>query len=115
MANSIYLKDGSVEYIFHEEETPEYYDDFQRIIYEKLGREAELIVIQLRKAADYNKKKVETDLLSYESSLESNATCFMDILESLNKLNNLLLQQRLNRSKLSEIVSEIIKNINNQI
>ena len=109
MAHSIYMNDGSVEYILHEEESPGYYDDFQKIIHEKLGRDAEKVIIQLRKAADYTEKKVNTDLTAYESQLESNTACFQEILEALQNLDNLLSKQRLNKTELFKVVSEIRK------
>lgn len=116
MANSLYFNNNSVEYLLHEEDTPEYYDDFQRIIYEKLGRDAENIIVQLRKKADYTTQKVDTDLQSYEGSLESNTSAFQEILdlcESMKK--DLDSKTRLNRQKLIEFVQEIQSIINIQI
>ena len=116
MAQSIFFNDGSVEYLFHEADTPEFYDDFQKIIYEKLGREAENIVIALRKNADYTAQKVNTDLTSYEGQLESNTTAFQEILQvCLEIKNELNFSKRLNRQVLTEFVQQIQKIINNQI
>lgn len=115
MANSIYMNDGSVEYIFNEEGTIEYYNDFQKIIYEKLGRDAEQVIIQLRNDADYTEWKVNTDIVAYESQLESNASCFLTILELLQEIDTILSKHRLNKKELLDIITEIRKNINNQI
>lgn len=116
MAHSLFFNDGSVEYLFHQEGTPKFYDDFQKIIYEKLGREAENIIIELRKSADYTAQKVNTDLTAYESQLESNTTAFQEILQvCLEIKNELVFSKRLNKQKLIELVQEIQSNINNQI
>lgn len=116
MAYSLYFNDNSVEYLLHEEDTSEYYDDFQRIIYEKLGRDAENIIIKLRENADYTAQKVNTDLQSYEGSLESNTSAFQEILDLCKSMEyNLDNKARLNRQKLIEFVQKIQSIINNQI
>lgn len=110
MAYSLYFNNNSVEYLLHGEDTSEYYDDFQRIIYEKLGRDAENIIIKLRENADY------TALQSYEGSLESNTSAFQEILDLCKSMEyNLDNKARLNRQKLIEFVQEIQSIINNQI
>lgn len=116
MAYSLFFNDGSVEYLFHQEGTPEFYDDFQKIIYEKLGREAENIIIELRKSADYTARKVNTDLTAYESQLESNTTAFQEILQvCLEMKNELVFSKRLNKQTLTEFIKQIQETINNQI
>lgn len=116
MAESLYFNDGSVEYLFNKHDTPEFYDRFQQIIYEKLGRDAELIIEELREAADYTTQKVMTDLNSYEASLESQRNCFQDILENLEQMKDLLQNgKRINKSELVKLVTNAIKEINNEI
>ena len=116
MAHSLYFKDGSVEYIFQKEETPEFYDDFQKIIYEKLGRDAESVIDELRKKADYTTQKVNTDLTAYEGELESNTTAFIDIKDQCNFIENTItFSKRLNREELLKCVNRIKTIIKNQI
>jgi len=52
MADTIHLPDGSMEVIFSR-------DDFQRLVYEKLGYDAEQKLIEIIKEADYTQAKYE--------------------------------------------------------
>lgn len=110
------MNDGSVEYLFHEPQSPKYYDDFQKIIFEKLGRDAELIIEELREAADHEQQKITTDLDSYEASLESQRTCLMDVLEILEQMKDLVQSsKRMNKSELVKLITNAIREINNEI
>lgn len=116
MAYSLFFSDNSVEYLFHEEDTSEFYDEFQKIIYEKLGRDAENIIAKLRKNADYTTQKIDTDLTAYENSLVSNTTAFLDIQQICLEIENeAVFSKRLNRQKIIEFTKRIKSIINNQI
>ena len=112
MANTIYLPDGSMEVLLGA-------DDFQRLIYDRLGKDAEQEVIKLREAADSVKvnadAKVNTDLDSYESSLQSNTAAFIDILEILKTVNVLVSAKRIDKAKISKALKQIEILISNQI
>lgn len=108
MAETLHLPDGSMEVLFSRE-------DFQRLIREKLGFDAELKIIELINEADYTKQKISTDLESYESSLDSNNTCFLDILDIVQDLQTLLQEKRINKTKISKSIEQIEKLISNQI
>lgn len=57
--------------------------------------------------------KVITDLTSYEASLDSNKTAFMDIQEEIGVIAKLLDAPRINREKISDAVENISKIIRN--
>ena len=111
------LKDGSVETILQPE-------DFQYLLDDYLGYDAvkyfENLIERLQEEADYNKAKVETDLDSYESSLESNTRAFQDIEEICRTMVSEFHREE-GRNKLSALrpwmhkINNIITIINNQI
>jgi len=108
MADTLYLPDGSMEVLFSR-------DDFKRLIYEKLGSDAEQKLIEIIQEADYTQAKVNTDLESYEASLESNTRCFNDLLDSIKEAKQLLNEKRLNKNRMVKLLDEIEKLISNQI
>lgn len=61
------------------------------------------------------KRGENTDLASYEASLESNTRAFQDILENLTSIEDLLYKQKVSKTKIAEQISVIRKTINNQI
>lgn len=108
MADTLYLPDGSMEVLFSR-------DDFQRLIYEKLGYDAEQKLIEIINEADYTQAKVDTDLESYEASLESNTRCFNDLLDSIEELKKILDTKRLDKTKMSKLLDKMKIQITNQI
>jgi Spy/CpxP family protein refolding chaperone len=108
MAETLYLPDGSMEVLFSR-------DDFQRLVYEKLGYDAEQKLIEIINEADYTKAKVDTDLESYEASLESNTRCFNDLLDNIEELKKLLQQKRFDRTKAFKLLDQMETQISNQI
>lgn len=80
MAQSIHFNDGSVEYLFYKKGTPEYYNEFKQIIYDKLGQDAEIIIDKLIEDADYAKLEINTDLTAYESQLEEQRNCIDEVI-----------------------------------
>ena len=93
--------------------------DFKCLIRKYMGNEAAVyfgeIVDYANKAVRDAKDKRDNDLLSYEASLESNATAFTDIQEELKSISEVLDSKRMNRDKIAHSVREIKKIINNQI
>ena len=94
-------------------------DDFKKMIELYMGDEAAAFFGELvdyaNKAVRDAKDKRDNDFLSYEASLESNATAFTDIQEELENISEILDSKRMNRDKIAHSVREIKKIINNQI
>ena len=90
MADVLSLKDGSVETLFEPK-------DFQYLVEKYMGYDA------------------ETYFRTFEASLESNARCFNDLLESIKEAVNLLDEKRLNKTQMGKLLSKMGKQINNQI
>lgn len=86
MADILYLPDGSMEVIFSR-------DDFQRLIYEKLGSDAEQKLIEIINESE----------------------CFNDLLDSIEEIKKLLQQQRIDRRKIYEVLDQMEIQITNQI
>lgn len=61
------------------------------------------------------KEGLNTDLASYEASLEDNSNAFLDIQENVEVISNALLQNRLNREKIAQANRRIAKILSNQI
>lgn len=93
--------------------------DFKCLIRKYMGNEAAVyfgeIVDYANKAIRDAKDKRDSDLLSYEASLESNYNAFLDIQEELANISEVLDSKRINRDKIAHSVSEIKKIISNQI
>jgi hypothetical protein len=107
MAN-IYLPDGSCVIILSNE-------DFQELIREKLGRDAETEFTNILEQLNDAKEGVGTDLRSYEASLESNSRCFNELLDIIAELKRLLQSNRLNRTQISKLINQMKTEIYNQI
>lgn len=94
-------------------------DDFKKMIELYMGDEAAAyfgeIVASANEAVRDAQDKTNSDLLSYESSLESNSTAFFDIQEELANISEVLDSKRMSRDKIANSVREIKKIISNQI
>lgn len=112
MADVISLKDGSVETILEPK-------DFQYLVEKHMGWDAEKyfenLISKLQEQADYTQAKVDTDLESYEASLESNTRCMNDILDDLKAMETILNAKRMDKQKLFNLIEQIETKINNQI
>lgn len=106
------LKDGSNHALFQ-------FRDFLELVDRAMGIDAakwlEAHVNQLEAAADYTTAKVETDLATYEASLDSNRTAFMDIQDETAIIAAVLQGRRIDREKITHSVREIGRIIQNQI
>lgn len=94
--------------------------DIEDITRSKLGNDiADIIADNLQdnaKEKEYARLKHDSDMISYESSLESNSTAFIDILEEVNKMQEYIQDsKRIDRNKILEVFNSIEKIINNQI
>jgi hypothetical protein len=112
MGTVLSLADGTTEVITSR-------DDFQDLIRKKLGKDAEDFFIEeieeLTKQADYTEHQVNSDLTSYEASLESNSRCFNGLLDGISKMKMLLQATRINRSEMLNLLDEMQREILNQI
>ena len=98
--------------------------DFMYLVEQYMGYESrnwlESRMDQLEQAADYTEQRIDTDLTSYESSLDSNRTAFQDIEEKCREMISDFNKEQ-GRNRLAALrpwrtkVEEIIKIINNQI
>lgn len=106
------LKDGSNHTLFK-------FRDFLELVDQEMGMDAakwlEAHVGHLEEAADYTAAKLDTDLTSYESTLDSNRTAFMDIQYQAETITGILQEKRINRQKIAHCVREIGSIIKNQI
>ena len=94
-------------------------DDFISAVREYMGDDAANWLYrrlkQLEEAADYTTQKVDTDITSYEASLESNSRAFQEIEEKAAEIMGVLQAPRINRQIISHAVREIGRIINTQI
>ena len=72
-------------------------------------------VKRAEEAADYTAAKVDSDLIAYESDLESNRRAFEDIQTEAAAIMEVLQGNRVNHQKIAHSVKEIGKIISNQI
>lgn len=108
----INLKDGSVHTLFE-------FRDFLQLVEDRMGYDAakwlSAHVEQAEKAADYTQAKVATDLVVYESNLESNREALEAIQLEAATILGVLQDKRINREKIARAAREISKIISNQI
>lgn len=106
------LKDGSHHTLFE-------FRHFLELVDQAMGFDAakwlEAHVKRLEDAADETTAKVDSDLSSYEASLESNTRAFQDIQEAAARIMEQMQAPRINREKIIGSVREIGQIINNQI
>lgn len=97
----VQLKDGSYEWIQTNEQ-------LANLVGDVMGKAVGEIILNLGEAADYTEHKVDTDLDSYEASLESNASTFNDISEIADELIDYLRDtKKIDRNKLLDKLDRI--------
>lgn len=91
--------------------------DFEYLVEKHMGFEAAKYFREYAEQADEELQtaKTETDLGSYEASLESNTRAFQEIQESVQAITEILNAPRTNRVKIAHHIREIGKTISNQI
>lgn len=99
MARTLYLNDGSTEYVFAGM-TEE--DVLKKIIYERLGKDCEELYDEV--IAEYR----STDPEDYERIADGYHNTLVDV---LNELEAALAKPRLNRKEVERICNNLIKNI----
>lgn len=109
MAHTVYLPNGSMEVLFNLEE------DFLKLVEQHMGEDAGKIVSGMMSNARYEEIKANSDMESYEASLDSNNTAFSDLIDEFEQLENELDKQRLNRNNIWNVLQNCKKIVNNQI
>jgi hypothetical protein len=108
----ISLKDGKPVTLFK-------FEDFLELVDQHMGfdsaRWLREYVEQLDSAANYTTAKIETDLTSYEATLDSNRKAFQDIQAETEAITKVLQGSRIDRKKITHSVREIGTIISNQI
>jgi len=101
------LSDGTYEYTRSVE-------DLKNLITNRLGSDVGYEIQELIEQADYTSRKVETDLDSYESSLESWNCAGNDILDIIDNLKSYISDaKKIDRDKLLSSLERIEREINN--
>lgn len=108
----ISLKDGSVHTLFEFRHFLELVDQYMGYDVAKWLR---TYMEQAENAADYTTAKIDSDLVAYESDLDSNRRAFQDIQTEAAAIMEVLQRNRVNRQKIAHSVKEIGKIISNQI
>lgn len=98
----VQLVNGTYEFIQRNEQ-------LANLVGDVLGNDMRQIILDLADQADYTEQKVDTDLDSYEASLENNASTFGDIKDILNdSINQIERSRRLDKDKLAKQLGRII-------
>ena len=98
----VQLVNGTYEFIQTNEQ-------LANLVGDVLGDDIRRIILDLADQADYTEQKVDTDLESYEASLESNASTFGDIKDILNdSISQIEKSKRLDKDKLAKQLGRII-------
>lgn len=106
-----YTNDDEFVFIYNE-------DDLANLVAEKISYEAAQLVRELADLADSTKQRLDSDLLSYESQLESQRSAFMEINDHVHRLLNLTHRAKIAKSyKEPMLVSleTIQKEVSNQL
>lgn len=94
-------------------------EDFAQLVGQYMGREAEEYyrVYAEQAAEEVRKAKAgeESDLASYEASLESATMALQDIQDEVDYIDGLLAAKRIDRAKIGRATHNINTIINNQI
>ena len=109
---TLYLKDGSTSTIFT-------FGQFLDMVRDSMGDDVakwlEGHCSALEADADLTAARVDTDLASYEASLESNTRAFQDIQDETAAIMEVLQGKRISRDKIAHSVRLIGQIIANQI
>ena len=112
MKATLYLKDGSTSTIFT---FKQFLDMVQDYMGDDVAKWLEGHCSALEKAADRTAAAIDTDLASYEASLESNARAFQDIQDEAAAIMNVLQGKRINRAAITYSIRLIGLIISDQI
>lgn len=81
-----------------------------------MGEEVGKAVLNFVDKSDYNNVKVNTDLESYEKQLDGYGTCILDVINlSKNAIDEIVDMKRMDRCRILEMLTEIMKECHNYI
>lgn len=104
----VYLPCGEKEYIWGRE-------DYTRIIKERLGDDFGQTLAEEMTALERAADGVDTDLRSYELSLDSKNALLCELIEKIESVDDLMQQSRINRAKVRELLDEILEQIYKEV
>lgn len=104
----ISLPDGTLEFVKHD-------DELIDIVDVHMGYEMSLIVKELIENADEIRYKTESDLLSYELSLEECRDGFLELKDIIEPITNMLDSKKINKNKLKDEIDKMENIINKHI
>lgn len=90
-------------------------NDLAQLIQERLGWDAAESIRELIKESEREHVRAESDLLSYELSLEDNRETFNDLLDDCNTITIELQQSRLDKQRLGKAISNMKDKILRQL
>ncbi|WP_091020676.1 MULTISPECIES: hypothetical protein [Paenibacillus] len=96
----INLSTGEIEIIKDDEE-------LIGLVKDHMGTDMSSIISELIGKSEYNKMKLESDLLSYESSLEDSRGAFIEMREELLKISSEVKKSRINKRQILEQLNQI--------
>ncbi|MDD4624540.1 MAG: hypothetical protein PHX40_04135 [Bacilli bacterium] len=109
MAHTVYMPNGSMEVLFNLEE------DFLKLVERHMGEDAGEIVSSMINNARYEEIKANSDMESYEASLDSNNTAFSDLLDEFEQMEEEIDAKRMNRTNILKLLENCKRIVNNQI
>lgn len=106
-----YTNDDEFVFIYNE-------DDLANLVAEKISYEAAQLVRELADLADSTKQRLDSDLLAYETQLESQRSAFMEINDHVHRLLNLTHRAKIEKSYKEQMLvslETIQKEVSNQL
>lgn len=104
----VFLPDNQIEVISDNQ-------SLANLVQQHMGFEVAEMVRDLAKEADYAQVRVDSDLLSYESSLESNQWAFRALKDELNALKTEIGKQRLSKPTLIKLIERMESSIDAEL
>ena len=92
----------------------ESHEHFANLVGEIMGNDSEDYVNELIRKSDYNEIKSDSDLGAYEAENESMRTALNDIIDSVKEIEKIL-NGRMNKQKVMQLLDDIKNEIDNQI
>ena len=104
----VILKDNTIEYI-------DSHIDIIKLVEKYLGEDVSEYIKALHHAANYAERRIYTDIVSYEATLDEYDNCFIDIEDSIDRLSELVkTSKRINKQKLYDELDSIKKILKNR-
>jgi chromosome segregation ATPase len=89
-------------------------DDLKKLINEQIGFEAAQMFQEVVNAADEVKQRLESELSSYEASLDASNAAMREIKDAVMELEALISQSKIDRKAVQAKLDHIIREIANQ-